>query len=163
PRSPARSRSRAGSGAGSRSRSGARGARPARTGTSAARRAAASPRTGSATTTAASAPCAGTRPRCRGSGSRRPPPPPRRRPRLALGDGPGGLLRHQRREARVVAERPFDVVRPAHRVDRAVAARDRAERRLALAQPQLVAPVDAFAVRPVLALEPDLAADVGDV
>src|SRR5262249_19472559 len=51
----------------------------------------------------------------------------------------------------------------AYGVDRAVATGDRAERRLALAQPHLVAPVDAFLVRSVLALEADLAADVGHV
>ena len=40
---------------------------------------------------------------------------------------------------------------------------DRAERGLALAQPHLVAPVEALLVRAVVALEADLAADVGDV
>src|SRR4029453_10238760 len=73
------------------------------------------------------------------------------------------LLRHQRREALVVAERPFDVVRTAYGVDGTVAAGDRAERRLALAKPHLVAPVDALPVGAVVALETNLAADVGDV
>src|SRR3712207_8828377 len=54
-----------------------------------------------------------------------------------------------RSEVVAVARVDVDVVRAAHRVDRAVAARDRAEPRLALAQPQLVAPVRALAVRPV--------------
>ena len=72
------------------------------------------------------------------------------RERLGLVDGAAAALHHQVREAEVVAERPLDVVRAADRVDRAVAAGDRAERRLALAQPHLVAPVDAFAVRAVL-------------
>src|SRR5205814_1201322 len=85
------------------------------------------------------------------------------RERLGLVDRAAAALHHQRREAEVVPERPLDVVGSAYRVDRAVAARDRAEPRLALAQPELIAPVDAFLVRPVLALKLHLPADVGDV
>ena len=57
----------------------------------------------------------------------------------------------------------LDVVRAPHRVDRAVAARDRAEPRLRLALRHLVAPVDALPVRAVGRLEHELAADVRDV
>ena len=57
----------------------------------------------------------------------------------------------------------LDVVRPAHGVDRAVPARDRAEPRLGLALRQLVAPVDALLVRAVGSLEHEPPADVGDV
>src|SRR6266542_1594276 len=74
----ARCSSRAGSRAGARCRSAAPGARSARRGRSAARRAGSPPRTGTATTTGASAPCAGTRPRCLGSASRTRAPPARR-------------------------------------------------------------------------------------
>ena len=57
----------------------------------------------------------------------------------------------------------LDVVGPAHRVDRAVPARDRAEPRLRLALGQLVAPVEALLVRAVGRLEHEPAADVCDV
>ena len=78
-------------------------------------------------------------------------------------NGTAPALHHQVREAEIVSERPLDVVGAAHRVDRAVATGDRAERRLALAQPHLVAPVHAFAIRPVLSLKAHLAAHVRDV
>ena len=57
----------------------------------------------------------------------------------------------------------LDVVRAAHRVDRAVAARDRAEPRLGLALRQLVAPVDALAVGAVGRLEHEPPAHVRDL
>ena len=57
----------------------------------------------------------------------------------------------------------LDVVGAADRVDRAVAAGDRAEPRLRQPLRHLVAPVDALAVRPVGRLEDELPADVGDV
>ena len=57
----------------------------------------------------------------------------------------------------------LDVVVTAHRVDRAVAAGDRVETRLVCAQRELVAPVDAFLVAPVVRLDVQPAADVGDV
>ena len=62
-------------------------------------------------------------------------------------------------EPRVV----LDVRLTLHRVDRAVARGDRARRRLPLADPHLVAPVDPLHVRAVGALEPELAADVPDL
>src|SRR5439155_20896752 len=46
---------------------------------------------------------------------------------------------------------------------RAVAARDRAERRLLLAQPRLQAPVHAFAIRSLGVLKDEASANVGDV
>jgi hypothetical protein len=55
------------------------------------------------------------------------------------------------------------VVRPVESVDRAVATGDRAELRLGLPQPHLVAPVEALLVRTVGRLEPELPADVGDL
>ena len=57
----------------------------------------------------------------------------------------------------------LDVVTPVERIDRAVAAGDRAEVRLLLAQPELEAPVEALAVRAGRVLEPEPAADVGDL
>ena len=54
----------------------------------------------------------------------------------------------------------LDVVVAANRVDRAVAAGDRPETGLALPQPELVAPVEAFLVGAVLALELHLRAQV---
>ena len=57
----------------------------------------------------------------------------------------------------------LDVVRPAHGVDRAVAAGDRAEPRLRLALHELVAPVEALLVRAVGRLQHEPAADVRDL
>ena len=110
----------------------------------AARAAAASCRAArSASSARTCAPCAGTRSRSSASASRT-RGPPARRPRAAP-------LHHQVRQRQVVAEPrvDLDVVRRGARVDRAVAARDRAEPRLGLAQHHLVAPVDPFLVRAV--------------
>ncbi len=85
------------------------------------------------------------------------------RDRFGLVDRALAALDHRVRQAEVLAEAVRDVVRASHGVDRAVAAGDRAERGLARPEPQLVAPVDAFPVRSVRALEAELAADVGDV
>src|SRR5205807_5812419 len=87
------------------------------------------------------------------------------RDRLRLVDRAAAALRHQVREAEVVAEPRLvlDVVRAAHGVDRAVSAGDRAERGLAPAHPELEAPVDPFAVRPARALEAQPPAGVRDI
>ena len=87
------------------------------------------------------------------------------RDRLRLVDGATPHLLHEVREAEVVPELRvvLDVRLALHRVDRAVARRDRARGRLLLAHPHLVAPVGALHVRAVRALEPELAADVADL
>ena len=87
------------------------------------------------------------------------------RERRRLVDRPPAVLHHQVRQREVVPEArvDLDVVGAAHRVDRAVAAGDRAEPRLGGAHGQLVAPVDALAVRAVRALEPQPPADVRDL
>ena len=56
----------------------------------------------------------------------------------------------------------LDVVGAAHGVDRTVPARDRAERRLLLAEPRLQAPVDPFPVRALRVGQHETPADVGD-
>jgi hypothetical protein len=68
-------------------------------------------------------------------------------------------------EGEVVSEARIDLdeVGPAHGVDGPVAARDRTGGRLAPTQPELVAPVEAFAVRPLGLAEGDSAGDVPDV
>ena len=73
------------------------------------------------------------------------------RVRRRLVDRAPAGLHHPVREREVVPPPrvDLDVVRAPHRVDRAVAARDRAEPRLGLALGQLVAPVDALLVRAV--------------
>ena len=85
--------------------------------------------------------------------------------RQRLVDRAAPRLHHPVGEREVVAPLrvDLDVVRPAHGVDRAVAAGDRAEPRLGLALRQLVAPVEALAVRAVGRLEHEPSADVGDV
>ena len=85
--------------------------------------------------------------------------------RLRLVDGALALLHHPVREREVVAPArvDLDVVGALERVDRAVAAGDRAEPRLGVAQLHLVAPVGALTVRAGGVLEPQLAADVGDL
>ncbi len=87
------------------------------------------------------------------------------RDRLRLVDRAPAHLLHEVREPEVVAELRvvLDVRVALHCVDRAVARRDRARRRLLLAHPHLVAPVGALHVRAVRALEPKLAADVADL
>ena len=87
----------------------------------------------------------------------------RLRRRLVDRAAPG--LHHPVREGEVVAPLrvDLDVVGPAHRVDRAVAAGDRTEPRLGLALRQLVAPVEALLVRAVGGLEHEPPADVGDI
>jgi hypothetical protein len=84
--------------------------------------------------------------------------------RLRLVDRPPATLHHEVGKREVVAEARIDlgVVRPAQRIDGAVAGRDRAEPRLSLARHELVAPVDALLVRAVGRLEPQAAADVRD-
>src|SRR6059058_169725 len=67
---------------------------------------------------------------------------------LRLVDRAPSLLDGKRREAQIVPERRLEVVGTTDRVDRAVATGDRAELRLALAEPELVTPVDALAVLP---------------
>ena len=87
---------------------------------------AASSRAGrSASSARTSAPCAGTRSRSSASASRT-------RPRRGLVDRAPAALHHQVRQREVVPEArvDLDVVGAAHRVDRAVAAGDRAEPRL---------------------------------
>ncbi len=71
--------------------------------------------------------------------------------RLGVVDGAAPALHHQVREREVVTEAriDLDVVRATYRIDRPVAARDRPEPRLLLAQPDLVAPVGALAVAAV--------------
>ena len=85
--------------------------------------------------------------------------------RGGLVDGAAAALHHQVRQRQVVAEArvDLDVVLPPHRVDRAVAAGDRAEPRLGVAHGHLVAPVDALLVRAVGGQEPEPPADVRDV
>jgi hypothetical protein len=87
------------------------------------------------------------------------------RERLRLVDGSPATLHHQVREREVVAEARVDVhvVLASQRVDRAVPARHGVQARLRLPEPELVPPVGAFAVRAVRALEPQPAADVGDL
>ena len=87
------------------------------------------------------------------------------RVRRRLVDRAAPLLHHPIGEREVVAPArvDLDVVGALDGVDRAVAAGDRAEPRLGVAQPHLVAPVDALPVRAGRVLEPQLAADVGDV
>ena len=87
------------------------------------------------------------------------------RVRRRLVDGAPPALHHQVRQRQVVPEArvDLDVVAAAHGVDRAVAARDRAEPRLGAAHAHLVAPVEAFAVRAVGLQDLQLAADVRDV
>ena len=71
--------------------------------------------------------------------------------RLGLVDRAPAALHHQIRQRQVVPEArvDLDVVLAAQRVDRAVAAGDRAELRLGHAHRELVAPVDALLVRAV--------------
>ena len=57
----------------------------------------------------------------------------------------------------------LDVVVALQGVDRAVSSGDRSQPGLLLAEPELVAPVEAFAVRAVSVLEPEPAADVRDL
>ena len=85
-----------------------------------------------------------------------------RRPRVGHVDRAAAALDHQEREREVVAHDrvDLDVVVAADRVDRAVPARDRGERRLLGAQPHLVAPVDALLVGAGVGHEADLAAGV---
>jgi hypothetical protein len=87
------------------------------------------------------------------------------RDRLGLVDRATPALHHQVRQRQVVPEAwiDLDVVRAPHGIDRAVAARDGAERRFRLPQAQLVAPVGALPVRAVRGLEPELAADIPDL
>ena len=87
------------------------------------------------------------------------------RDRLRVVDRTPAPLHHHVRQRQVVAEPriDLDVVRAPHRVDRAVAAGDRAERRLLRAQPGLEAPVDALAVGAGRVGQHEPAADVGDV
>ena len=94
------------------------------------------------------------------------------RRRLLPGDGLGlvhraaAALHEAEGEAEVVADVgvvPAEVVRAAHAVDRAVAGRDRPDRGLALALPELVAPVHALLVRAVDRLQPELPAHVADL
>ena len=96
----------------------------------------------SASSARTSAPCGGTRSRSSASASRT-RAPRARRPRA----GPRCTIRYGKREVVPEARVDLDVVAAAQRVDRAVAAGDRAEARLLLAQPELVAPVDALLVR----------------
>ena len=74
-------------------------------------------------------------------------------------------LHHQVRKGEVVAPPWVDlgVVAAVQGVDRPVAAGDRAETRLLLAQPQLVAPVHALTVRSFRVPEPEPPADVRDL
>ena len=87
------------------------------------------------------------------------------RPRRRLVDRAAARLHHPVGEREVVAPPrvDLDVVGAPHRVDRAVAARDRAEPRLRLALHHLVTPVEALAVGAVGRLEHELAADVRDL
>ena len=87
------------------------------------------------------------------------------RERGGLVDGPLAGLHHPVREGEVVAPLrvDLDVALATQRVDRAVPARDRAEPRLLLPQPELVAPVQPLAVRPGGVLQAQAAADVGDL
>ena len=76
--------------------------------------------------------------------------------RFRLVDRAPSALHHEVGKRKVVPEAriDLDVVRPAERVDRAVAGRDRAEPRLGLAGHELIAPVDALLVLPARRLEP---------
>ena len=84
--------------------------------------------------------------------------------RLRRVDGAAAALDDVEREREVVAHHRVDVHvgLAAHGVDRAVAGRDRRERRLVRAQPHLVAPVEALLVGAGLVDEPHLPADVAD-
>ena len=121
-------------------RSGDAGARRARPGSRAAGGAASCRAARSASSARTCAPCGGTRSRSSASASRT------RAPRLV--DRAAAALHHQIRQRQVVAEArvDLDVVGAAHRVDRAVAAGDRAEPRLGAAHAHLVPPVDALLV-----------------
>ena len=85
--------------------------------------------------------------------------------RRRLVDRPPPRLDHAIREGEIVAPArvDLDVVTAVQRVDRAVAPGDRAERRLGLAQPHLVAPVQPLPVVALRRLESQLPADVGDI
>ena len=84
--------------------------------------------------------------------------------RFRLVDRAPPALHHEVGKRKVVPEAriDLDVVRPAERVDRAVAGRDRAEPRLGLAGHELIAPVDALLVPPAWRLEPRLTAHIRD-
>ena len=84
---------------------------------------------------------------------------------VRLVDRPPARLDHPVREREIVAPAriDLDVVSAPERVDRSVPAGDRAEPRLLLAQPELVAPVEPLAVRARCILETKASADIGDV
>ena len=85
------------------------------------------------------------------------------RDRAGRVDGAEAALDHEVREGQVVAEARVDllVALAAHRVDGAVAARDRVDERLARPQPDLVAPVGALLVGALGRAQLQAAADVG--
>ena len=90
---------------------------------------------------------------------------PLERLRRRLEHRTAAVLHHPVRQREVVppARVDLDVVAAPERVDRAVPARDRAQPRLTLAEPELVAPVEALAVVPLRVGEPERAARVGDL